>query len=306
VTNSRCKKEVLVVVHDAGGAEVIGAYVRANSSRTDFLCYGAGPAIKIFRRLTVPLKKIGAHRVALNALMRRHRDVSFALIAAPGWMTKMEINALEAAKRAGLKTVVYMDSWTDERRRFGAPTRGWQKRLPGWFWAGDTYAVERLRRQFPDIPVSFVANQYFKNEIRLFRAQKHSSRKTSVLFLSNIGPHSQTLFRALLDRLAQHGNDTHVLIRFHPADQRMRYDDLIAEARKRGVMVKKSRERELVRDLAHARAVIGTETMAMVIAILCGVCTVNFVPRNTRSILPHTSIRKVRSATKAAALALKN
>ena len=44
------KKDVLVVAHDAGAAEIIAAYVKKKSATMHFHCYIAGPAKAIFKR----------------------------------------------------------------------------------------------------------------------------------------------------------------------------------------------------------------------------------------------------------------
>ncbi|MBI2030911.1 hypothetical protein HYT05_04785, partial [Candidatus Kaiserbacteria bacterium] len=107
----RHKKKVLVIVHDAGGAEVIGAYLHKQVENLTFRAYGNGPALAIFKRLHLPIRQTGPTRTEMDALMHRHADIDFVVVGAPGWMTTTEINALEAAKHAGLKVVVYMDSW---------------------------------------------------------------------------------------------------------------------------------------------------------------------------------------------------
>ena len=237
----------------------------------------------------------------LSRIMKRHGDVAYALIAAPGWMTKTEINAIEASKHAGIKTIVYVDSWADERKRFGHPKKGWQKRLPDVFWAGDKYEVANLKKQFPNIPVRFVRNQYFKNEIERYRTlRKRSGKPTKILFMSDVVPQSHVLLEVLIRELTER-KGSKLLIRFHPADDRDRYDALIALAEK-NVRVETSRESDIVKDLVQARAVIGAETMALVIAALCKVPTISFAPRSVKTLLPFPAIKRVHRAEEAVRL----
>lgn len=301
------KKEVLVVVHDAGGAEVIGAYIKRNSKHERFAVYGAGPARQVFRRLLVPLKSVEASARELAMLMQRHAGARYTLVAAPGWMTKMEINALEAAKRAGLRTVVYMDSWVDERTRFGYPRKGWQKRLPDEFWAGDRYEFTKLKKQFPRIPVRFVPNQYFKDEVRRFRGMKRKDSLTNeILFMSDVYKNrdrSRILFSELLRTLAGCGYDLRIRIRFHPADRRGKYNELIRRFKSR-IRVKKSSGKDILQDIARARVVVGVETVALAIAVLCGVPTISLVGQKARPTLPFPDIMRTRSAREAVRLVL--
>src|SRR3990167_3712864 len=60
--NSKSRKKnkpsVLVVTCDAGGAEVIAAYVKKHAHEKNFHSYVAGPAVRIFRRLELPFHLI--------------------------------------------------------------------------------------------------------------------------------------------------------------------------------------------------------------------------------------------------------
>lgn len=298
------RPEVIVFVHDAGGAEVVGAYIRRNRAQFSFHCYGAGPALRVFRRLGVPLRKVSDDRKELSAVIRRHPKAAYALCGAPGWMTKTEFNALQEAKHAGLKTVVYMDSWIDDRLRFGYPARGWQRHLPDVFWAGDHYARAGLRRRFPRVPVRYVPNQYFANEVVRYRAHKRASRAAdTVLFMSTIGGPSHELLEAILAVLARERRRTCVRIRFHPADDRSRYDALTVQF-KDLVRIELSREKDIVKDLLRARIVVGSETVAMAVSVLCGIRTISFCAPGTRAVLPFNAIRRTRSSKNAAQLAL--
>ncbi len=297
------RKEVLVVVHDAGGAEVIGAYVKKNRKHERFVCYGGGPARKVFLRLKIPLRPIGTHAQEFSALMRRHATVTYALVAAPGWMTKTEINARAAAREAGIKTVIYTDSWVDERKRFGYPKAGWQSRLPDEFWAGDQFALARLREQFPNVPTKLVRNEYFVRE----RARVHDLRKKNsaggILFLGNPTTHSKTLLAVLLAEAARRESVVKIVVRSHPSEHWRNYAWTIKK-HGRYASVERSLQKDLADDLARANVVIGTETMALAIAVLCGIPSINFVPHGKRSILPFPSIKKVSTPQKAALLAL--
>jgi len=304
MASSRDNKNVIVVVHDAGGTEVIGAYIRNNSKRECFVCYGAGPAKKVFARLRLPIRPVGALVGDLSRVMRRHADAKYALIASPGWMTKTEINAIQAAKRTGVKTVVYTDSWLDQRKRFGYPKKNWKKLLPDAFWSGDRYGFEQLKKWFPDLPVRLEPNRYFADEIRRFRAIRRTAKKAdATIFMSTVGEDSSRLLEALLRRLANAERPPRLRIRFHPADRRDRYDALIGAFARR-VRVEKSHEKELVKDLVRASAVIGTETMPLVIAALCRIRTINFVPPGTRPTLPFKEIMLARNVRSAARLAI--
>ena len=295
--NLKNKKKVLVFVHDAGGAEVIAAYIHKNQKYEHFLIYGAGPAKKIFARLHIPLKHASESSADLRRIVEKHHNAASVLIAAPGWMTKTETNAIKEAKRANLRTVVYMDSWEDERKRFGYPSKGWKKILPHEFWAGDRYAYANLRKQYPDISVRLVPNQYFVNE--LFRYQtlkKKEPPPKAILFLSQDRPGSDDLLKELIHVLENHKKGMSLRIRHHPIDDRNRYNAIIKSARSR-VDIVKSSEKDLVKDLLFARIVVGTETTALAVAALCGIKAISFLPKGARRVLPFPKIKRIRSVS---------
>ncbi len=288
------RKEIVVVVHDAGGAEVIGAYIRTRLSKEIFHAYGAGPAARVFKRLNLQLRTIRDDPKAIARIMEKHRTASYALIAAPGWMTKIEIRALLAAKHAGIKTIVYMDSWTDERKRFGYPKKNWQKHEPDEFWAGDKYAIANIRREFPHVVVRSVPNQYFLEEIGRFKELKRVAPPPDVvLFMSVIGGDSHKLLSELLGALSAHTHHSRLRIRFHPGDDRSRYDALIKRFKGK-VHIEKSNEKDIVNDLLRAKTVLGAETMALAIAALCKVRTVSFVRLGMRPLIPLPGIEHTR------------
>lgn len=295
--NSKLTKnpKILVVVHDAGGAEVIGAYIRAHRKESHFIAYGAGPAVRVFKRLKIPLCAIEDSIASIAKAVGRHHDVAYALMAAPGWMTKIELRALEEAKKAGLKTVVYMESWEDERKRFGFPRVGWHKRLPDMFWAGDKYARSSLIKQLPHVPVRLVPNQYFRDEVARYKALKGSNKPDAILFTSTTGGDSHELLENILFAASRNNTVRRVRIRYHPGDNRNSYEALIRKF-KDSVCIEESRENDLAKDLLKARTVIGTETVAMVVGVLCGIRTISLVKKDRKPMLPFPRIKRIHSA----------
>lgn len=297
--NSKSKKRnkppVLVVTCDAGGAEVIAAYVKKHAHERDFHSYVAGPAVRIFRRLKLPSHLIRDSRSEIARVVRAHAGSQYVLLGLPGWMTSIELRALTEAKEIGLKTIVYFDSWALYREVFGYPKRGWQKNLPDGIWVGDRYAYARVAKEFSHIPVCLVPNEYFKTETSRYRKMKHLRKADSILFTSTVGRDSHELLKHVLQVVARKKKSTCVRVRYHPADDRHRYDTLLHEYRPR-VRIEESREKDIIRDLLHARVVVGTETVAMAVSILCGVRTFSLVKKGMHAMLPFKGIERIEMA----------
>lgn len=294
-------KKVLVIANDAGCGEILAAYVAAHRAKNDFRVYGAGPAAKVFRREGISFRPAPRTKERMELLMRKQND-AFLVLVGTGWMTSIERDALAAAKKGGLSTAVYLESWAGYRERFGYPKPGWRKDLPGEIWLGDRAALALAKKQFPGTTkLRLVPNEYFKAAVRRYRRARMKVKPDSVLFLSNIDDVTEHVFRELLERIARTEHPPKVRVRFHPADDRSRFDALIKKY-KGSVRVEKSKEKDIVRDLVRAKLVIGTETTAMAFGALLGIRTVSVLPAGKRPSLPFASIKRRKDAGSAVAL----
>ena len=296
------KKKILVIAHDAGGGEIIAAYVKANLHKNDFYCYARGPALNVFLRERISCKQVLATRIAIARLIKKHRDVNFVLLGT-GWMTKIESFALAEAKLHGLRCAVYLESWSGFRERFGYPSKNWKENLPDEIWVGDKPALLLAGKFFKTIKVRYVPNQYFayiKKRYRLLR--KNKTKPSDILFLSDAVPGTEKIFEDFLLHLPPKSKPYDVRVRFHPADDRSRYDEIITRV-SGTIVIKKSKEKDLVRDLSLANVVVGTETVAMVGAVLAGKKTLSIVLLgNKKATLPFAGITRVNTGRAAARL----
>lgn len=274
------KKHVLVVAHDAGAAEIIAAYVRVNASKQTFVCYAAGPAVKVFRRAHVPCSRIAKGTV--NAIVRKHQEAAFVLTGT-GWMSGIESAVIAEAKKSGLKTVMYLDSWGDYRLRFGYPAPTWRANLPDELWVGDREALTLAKRQFPRVRIRIVPNQYTVSVIARYRKAKKD--QGGVLFLSREDPGVRATFAKLIAGLSKRIPPPPVFIRFHPVQKRT-YHDAVIEKYKGRVRIIKCKGNDLSHDLSRATSVVGMETPAMTISERLGITTVCIVFPYTKRLLP--------------------
>jgi hypothetical protein len=285
---------VLVVAYDAGGAEVIAAYVRTHKQAKYFI-YAAGPARRIFRRNGLSTKRAPETRKAVRVLMQKHKDAKFALIGT-GWMTRIEWNALLEAKRAGMRTTAFLDSWINFREVFGYPKKNWRKNLPDEIWVGDNAGLMLAKRYFPHTHVRFEKNRYFADIISRYRIQERTvSRKERILFMSAAGETSERICADFLTAMSHRGISRTVRVRLHPADAPARYKKIIRRT-SQGITVELSYGKTLVSDLLSADVVVGPETVALVPAFMLGLKTIRIVPRGEKAFLPFQGIRKVKSA----------
>ena len=299
--SGKSKKQVLVFVHDAGGAEIIGRYIQSSLRSARVHSYGAGPAKKLFRGMHLSLRTLPNTRAAVRAAVLRHRSADVALIAAPGWMSDFERNAIVEAKRAGLFTAVYLDAWPDIKRRFGYPARNWRDHLPRELWAGDRYAFKSAQTKLPQVRVRLVRNRSFTDALSRYRRLKRAAaRPASILFVSQDGRESDRVLANVLKAMQRVRSPRTLRIRLHPADARNRYDGLLQGYKT--VRTVRSEELDIVADLVRARVVIGAETAAMAISSICRIPTIAVRIGKSRAELPFRTIRRVRLPSLARAL----
>lgn len=289
-------KRVLVAANDAGGAEIIGAYVRTHQDGMRYDVYAGGPAARVFKRLGVPFKKIADDEQKIAAIVRRHADADYALFGT-GEMTRIESRAVLAAKDAGVRTIIYLDSWVNYLGRFGFPQPGWKENLPDELWIGDTAGQRLAEEAFPGLRIRLVPNWHFADIAEAFKKQE--SAPDEILFFGTSTEGSPEALEGILEELSRAGERISICVRLHPAEPVTRYDALI-ERYKRTFRIRKSRTKDLVSDLARARIVAGLETMALALAYKVGIRAVCVVPRGTAMTLPFARIRRAGSGQEAA------
>lgn len=260
-------------MHDAGGAELIAAYIKKHEKQFHFKPFVVGPAKSIFEREHIPFSLLENDRDAITQVIRNNRDAQYLLVGTM-YHTRIELMAIQEARIAHLYAIAYIDSWVNYRERFDYPRSGWQNNLPDELWVGDIEAQRMAESLFPkSLPIKFVKNEYFKNieeKVKNLNADKGHNR---ILFLTNSDPRDDhgVAFSWLLDAVQNIDMKTEILIRFHPSDDQKWFKDFHDKQR---FQVSVSKEGELAKDLAQAKIVIGSETTALVVAALCGLPSV--------------------------------
>lgn len=299
MTLRRKKKATLIVCHDAGGAELIAAFIRASRERMrSSVIYAGGPARRVFRREHISSKP-EPRKTELKKIMARHRGATALL--GTSWAHSIEFAALREAKAQNIKTIAYLDSWSNYRERFGYPAWGWRRNLPDEIWAGDAAAFALAKRYFTHVTVRFMPNQYFSSITKRYRALARLLPKPeSVLFMSAAGPLSEKFLANFLKAYVGHQLPYIVRVRAHPRDNKARYRRIIR--RYKGVAIELSNEKDIVQDFVRGRIVVGPETVALVPAVKIGIKVIRIVPKGEKPFLPFSSMTRVKTAEAAVRL----
>lgn len=296
------QKNAVVAVNDAGAGEILAAYIKADKKSTNFFPYVAGPAGRIFKREDIKAEKAPEDAAAIKDVLEKHLDTDFVLTGT-GWMTNVESFFVSEAKKLGLKTVVYLDHWVNYRERFGYPSRNWKNNLPDEIWAGDKKAL-LLAKKFFGVPVKFVPNQYFLSVKKECCALEKNlvSRGKNLLYICEPVRDKRlytefSLLRKIFEYLVKVKFNGKVILRQHPSEED-KYREIINSFKGR-LDIAVSRGRTLANDLAEAKTVIGMESMALVLGVICGKKVVSIMPDKKRKCsLLFPKIKKIKDIKK--------
>jgi hypothetical protein len=270
-------RRILVASHDAGGAEIVSAWVK-NHQEYAYTYLLEGPAAGIF------LAKIpGLDLVPRKAVLNSTQAIDLVLTGT-GWGSDLEKELIAWAKSRGIRTAAYIDHWVNYRERFILQGN---LVLPDEIWVGDNYALDLAQTTFPGSQVRLEPNLYFqeiKDELRKAGpAPEPDRRKVRILYVceptsvmaekkyGNPRHLGYTEFEALEGYL-QYLLDRATIIdrirlRLHPAEPQGKYRHIIAQYWQI-YDLEESQRRPLVEDCAWADWIVGCQSMALVIGVL--------------------------------------
>jgi hypothetical protein len=292
----------LIVAHDAGGAEVVSSWVlRHPEHHYDLLL--DGPAVKIFER------KLSNVTVRGLAEMTDLLDSADAVLTGTGWASRLEKDAIRAARDCGVPVFSYLDHWTSYPDRFLVDG---ELVLPDEVWVGDEHALTMAARTLPGAVVRLEPNQYFvdlRDEIThsTSGAAKRQASGWRILYICEpFSEHSMkeygyphfwgyteftalAHFMELLLRAVPPEQIEEIRLRPHPAEDPDKYDGLHRSYQ--GIPIRVSQGQSLVQDVVWADWVVGCESMALVVGVLAGKVVLSCIPPGGRPCpLPHPEI----------------
>lgn len=287
---------VCLVAHDAGGAEMISSYARRAGLRG---CTAVvGPAQKI-----IPAKLPDWPQLSMAEAVSQ----SDWMLCGTSWQSDFELRARELAGAVAKPVIAFLDHWVAYGERF---LRHDRMVLPDELWVGDAYAEAIARRSFPSTPVSNVGNPYLDEIVETLAARAVPvpvATASQVLYVCEpiaeqalrqhgdrryFGYTEEEALEYFFNRRNSIGlGGVPVILRPHPAEREGKYDWV---ARQFSTVVIGG-HRPLLDEIAVTQAVVGCESMAMVIALLGGKRVISSIPPGgVACSLPHAGIEKLR------------
>ncbi len=273
---------VVIVSHDAGGAEILSSW--ALHSQEPYCLVLDGPAVGIFRRKLGDCEFLG-----LDEAIER----SDWVLCGTSWASDLERNAIRKARLAGKKVVAYLDHWVNYKERFQDDRPSC---YPVELWVGDHYAYDIAVKEIPGVPIQLHENPYvedLKKRFKTLHLEFHTETFNAANVLYVCEPIKEHAF-------LQHGNERYwgyteddairyffehidllgieapkVSIRLHPSENKGKYDWALNYAQNR---VSISAEPDLLKDILLADVVVGCTSMAMFVGILAEKRVVSVIP----------------------------
>jgi hypothetical protein len=271
---------VAVCCHDAGGANLIAAWLAAEPVAQLRLC-AQGPAREIFARV-LPQRSSAPLDVAL--------DGAQCLLSGSGWAAELEHDARLAARRNGVASLAVLDHWVNYRARF---VRHGVEVLPDAFVVTDPAAALLTQETFGAArPILTWRNRYLENEAARVHALSPQPPATPPARLLVVlepvredwihGAPQPAEFRALdylmenLAALTPRPQELQIRLRPHPAEPESKYQAWAQ--RQPHAQVKLSTPAALAADLAWADAVAGLQSYALVVALASHRRAISYLP----------------------------
>ena len=289
--------KIAIISNDAGGAEIVSSYVLHNLKNNFFFSL-SGPAIEIFQKKIPNL---------INETIESAIEKSTLVLTGTGWMSDNETNAIRIAKKKGIRSIAYLDHWVGYASRFRRSNCNY---FPDEIWVGDAYAEAIAKNEFPDLIIKLVPNLYFSDLSSEINSSSDIKREnynncTNILYVASpIAEHAKVVsgdgnlwgyneydaISFFLDNIKfLRLQSTSICIRNHPSESYNKYyylKDLYSSLK-----LQFSSNNLLLNDIINSDIVAGTNSMAMVIALIAKKRVISAIPPpNYKCSLPHKGI----------------
>ncbi len=264
-----------VVCNDAGAAEIISEILLTLRDSHEIEIYAQGPALHIFQKIG-----LNTFSVSLNQLISNSQVV----LTGTGWQTDLESNSIRLAKSAQKPCYVVLDHWQNYRIRF-EDTDG-TFTFPNKILVTNLLALEMVKREIPEAEVIEIPDLYIESILGRHSLSEKIEKSTSspVLYLSDGQPYSITSTYSQtnqIQKLANLKKEIETLcrisldelwIRPHPSDDAN--DNPPSEIGEISIVIRRG---ELFDQLANAPLIVGTDSMAMYVAMRLGRRTLTLI-----------------------------
>lgn len=283
-------KKVLVVSHDAGGAEVLSHFIKCELNLEKLTFFLSGPAVGIFH------KNLGVNKNSKTLEIDLKKNE--ILITSTSWESNIEYEALKLAVKYHMDTYTMLDHWVNFESRL---VRNDIEILPNHFIVQDRYAMTLANEIWPNLKIVEKPNYYLIDQQSKYNKKmatksskkcddsilylwdpslKHKSKmqlENEITNLPNFYDERDafSLFKSKIPVIP--GDPKKIRVRFHPS---MTEDDKKEACNYIGRSFEISTS-ELIDDLLACVSVVGCNSMAMAIALNVGKRVFSSLPNSS-------------------------
>ena len=262
-SNRLIDKNIAVVAHDAGAANLILGFTLNNISNYYF--YLKGPALEIFSSKYKNFK---------NSDLKSILSKCEILISGTGWQTDFEHTCRQQFKEKNKKVISVIDHWVNYKERFKYEK---EEFLSDEIWVFDGHALEIATNEFPNKNIILQDNFYINDVLKKMKLIKKEDANSIVYILEPIRNKSERIIGNEFDCIDLFFKNIHLLnISFkdiifkpHPSEDKYKYDDFLKKYIKK-FNIKIDKKSSIESLIAKSIAVAGYGSMGLYIASLAG------------------------------------
>ncbi|MBN8554783.1 MAG: hypothetical protein J0L93_05000 [Deltaproteobacteria bacterium] len=300
-------KKIAVIAHDAGGAEIIAAWMKRHL-QNEFSLFLEGPAIKVFERRVHPTPQFDDFSQIENFLKAKKPDL---VITSSNWGADIEKKVWKMCEELQLKSVLFVDGIGDFRYTFE-----WNGKtiFPKEVWVANEYAIENIANlKMPRESIKQEKNYYFVDMAERVKTQEKTEQDSNRILYTAENISAYEAEHNLTDRRSRGYNEVEALeyffektqagsfgdnpkirVRPHPTESTEKYSAIL----KKFVALNPEFSEHgsgLESDLAWAQKVVGCESTALLAALACGREVFSCIPLKARTgcRFPHKEIKRI-------------
>lgn len=301
---------ILLVSHDAGGANILSVLADKYQNNCHWATCLSGPAINIFSTGEVGLFAKGYDAPTSSEKISIYQQIHKILsdfspdlvLTGTSYPPLLETDFISVAREENIKTASYIDHWVNYRERFGSSSE-WFDNLPYTIFVGDNDAYHiAIENGFPIERVIEIENPYLDKirecpaKFSSFKSYEQQNKGLCLLYVSDPisknaleqygnekywGYTEYDVLNDLMDVTISNKRIAELRIRLHPLEDDSKYSHILNRTREAFNITNiyvAPRNNSLVEDCVWSDIVIGSETMALVIALIIGKKVISYIP----------------------------
>ena len=284
-------REIAVVIHDAGAAQVLVSLIKANFDYANW---------HIFTPLNSPAHKITDSN-GLKLQTSTVKEISPDLIFyGTSWQNDFHLDFLNYAKKHTIKTVAFLDNWENYRKRFN-------NIFPDFICVNDNLAYETAK--YEGLTSLIKMKDYAT--INILNKRKNIKEQNTLLILSeptarvaknsyddaNYWGYTETSWmQDILDNFELFECSS-LTIRLHPSDNPLMYENIMQSYKHINYTIEQKSElidnlllnytieqkSELIDNLLSSKIILGNNTVALYYAYLLNKLSISYIPSKNRT-----------------------